>query len=456
MKIFDKKDYLMHAGVLACGALLGFAAFACSSPKAPSSTASATPKGSETAAATPEPAKPTEKPTEEPTAEPTEDPNVARIAETGTGVTVVKAADYETQFPLQYTSYMMNNENDEVVEYTETSPYIKTLYEGYGFAKSYGSARGHTYVITDISATGRPHKLANCYTCKTSSFTAEVLNKGDSAYAMAFDDFTDSITDDFGCFHCHGNDVASGKITITHGYLTNAIGDDLANVKAATLSCGQCHTEYYFDPETKATTLSYHGLATMNPDDMLAYENSIVDAEGNMFADWVDEDTGVRKLKVQHPEFETYLGEGSPHAKMNFTCADCHMPEETAEDGTAYTSHYWQSPLDSQDLLDNNCSKCHKDLAAEVKEIQEKTTAREDEIGNALAKFDADLAAAIAEEKLSEEDLESIRLLSRNAQWYWDFIYVENSEGVHNPTLTTYCLDKAQELLDEAYKLLGE
>ena len=382
----------------------------------------------------------------------------AKIAESGTGIKVVKAEDYAQVYPLQYESYMRNNENDEVVEYTEENPYIKTLYEGYGFAISYGSARGHTYVIEDITATGRPHKLANCYTCKTSDFTAAVLNEGDSAYAMAFEDFTNQITDPFGCFHCHGNDPEGGVITVTHGYLVNAVADDFDSIDAANLSCGQCHTEYYFDPATKATTLGYHGLDTMNPDDMLAYENSIVDGEGNMFADWVDENTGVRKLKVQHPEFETVLGEGSPHGNadsmVTFTCADCHMPKETAEDGTTYTSHYWISPLDNQELLDNTCAACHKDLAAEVKKIQDETTAKEDELGNKLAQLDADLAKAIEEGTIEGEDLENCRLACRNAQWFWDFVYVENSEGVHNMKLTQHCFEKTEEWMEEAYSYL--
>ena len=403
-------------------------------------------------------AAPAAAPAETVTADTSAGVKTAKVAETGTGVQIVKAEDYAETFPLQYTSYMQNDENSEVVEYTEQNPYIKTLYEGYGFAISYGSARGHTYVVTDLSATGRPHKLANCYTCKTSSFTAEVLNEGDSAYAMAFDDFTGKIEDAFGCFHCHANGVGDGSITVTHPYLTNAVAGDFESIDAANLSCGQCHSEYYFDPATKATTFAYVGLANMTPDLMLEYENKLVDGEGNMFADWVDEDTGVRKLKVQHPEFETFLNEGSPHggpnAVMSFTCADCHMPQKTAEDGTQYTSHYWVSPLSDQNLLDNTCAKCHKDLAGEVAAIQKETTDRENQLGEALAQLDTDLAAAIAEGKIEGQDLEDIRMLFRNAQWFWDFVYVENSEGVHNMQLTAHCLDKAEEYINQANAML--
>ncbi|MBQ1466954.1 MAG: ammonia-forming cytochrome c nitrite reductase subunit c552, partial [Solobacterium sp.] len=240
---------------------------------------------------------------------------------------------------------------------------------------------------------------------------------------------------------------------VTHPYVVNALGDDLSKVDAANLVCAQCHTEYYFDPATKATTVSYHGLSQFSPEDSLAYENSLVDGEGNMFADWVDADTGVRKLKVQHPEFETYLGAGSVHAST-FTCADCHMPQIKAEDGTVFTNHYWVSPLENPDLVKNNCSQCHSDLAGFVKNIQDATRARENELGNALEQLDKDLAQAIADGKIEGETLEKARLASRNAQWFWDYVFVENSEGAHNSRLTNDCLDKAQAYLDEANSYL--
>ena len=375
----------------------------------------------------------------------------ALVPEQGTGVKVMKASDWAEQYPNEYKTYVMNDENSEIHDYIAENPYIKTLYEGYGFAISYGSARGHTYVLEDVTSTGRPHKLANCFTCKTSEFTAKVLNDGDSAYAMAFEDMEAQTTDTFGCFHCHANEP--GVLYVTHPYVVNALGDDLSKVDAANLVCAQCHTEYYFDPATKATTVSYHGLSQFSPEDSLMYENSLVDGEGNMFADWVDADTGVRKLKVQHPEFETYLGAGSVHAST-FTCADCHMPQIKAEDGTVFTNHYWVSPLENPDLVKNNCSQCHSDLAGFVKNIQDATRARENELGNALEQLDKDLAQAIADGKIEGETLEKARLASRNAQWFWDYVFVENSEGAHNSRLTNDCLDKAQAYLDEANSYL--
>ncbi|HCK87564.1 MAG TPA: hypothetical protein DHW39_02020 [Erysipelotrichaceae bacterium] len=374
----------------------------------------------------------------------------ARVAETGTGIVVTKAQDWAEKYPNEFETYMKNNENDEIHSYLELHPYLKTLYRGYGFAIQYGSARGHTFVVEDVQSTGRPHKMANCYTCKTSNMTAKVLNEGDSVYSMAFDDLTAEITDAFGCFHCHQNEP--GVLYVTHRYLSDALGADLEKVSPETLSCGQCHSEYHFAVDTKATTLAYHDLATMNPDDMLKFYNEEFDEP---FADWTDEETGVRKLKVQHPEFETFMGAGSPHAS-NMTCADCHMGDTKAADGTTFTNHYWTSPLDNQELLDSSCSKCHPNLAADVEKIHEEINGRTDALGERLAALDEKLIKAVKENTLSEKELAEVRENFRSAQWYWDFVFVENGDGAHNKTLATKCLDSAEEYIVKLEAVLGK
>ena len=139
-----------------------------------------------------------------------------------------------------------------------------------------------------------------------------------------------------GCYNCHANTPGEGN-TVTHLYLANAMGDDMGKVPAQTAVCAQCHVEYYFAPDGKATTLPYTGLSVMNPDDMYAFYESIG------FTDYTNPRTGVKQLKTQHPEFETYMGAGSVHASM-FTCADCHMEKVTKEDGTTYLSHLRRLP----------------------------------------------------------------------------------------------------------------
>ena len=215
----------------------------------------------------------------------------AQVVETGSGITVMTAQDWAEEYPEIYASYMANNDNTEVHDYTEDYPMIPIIYEGMAFSKFYGSARGHTYTVEDVSSTGRPHALANCFSCKTPDFTAMVNEMGDAAYTLAFEDVLAEVNESISCYNCHAN--TGDELVVTHTYLSDAMGDDLQNVDPATLSCGQCHVEYYFAPATKATTLPYQGLDTMTPDAILSYYNRTI-VDGQPFADYTNPRTGVR------------------------------------------------------------------------------------------------------------------------------------------------------------------
>ena len=355
---------------------------------------------------------------------------------------VITADEWERTYPEIVSSYKANGENTYILDYLEEDPYLKTIYAGFGFAKQYGSARGHEYCLEDLFETARPHPMANCLTCKTADFTKMVQDQGISAYSLDFDSVKDSMTESVGCYTCHANEP-DGTLVVTHDYLM-----DFTGIDPATLSCGQCHIEYYFTPDAKATDVPYTDVATMTPDAMLQFYDDMD------FADWTQESTGARLLKAQHPEMETFLN-GSIHASMGLNCASCHM--EKVDDGKkVYTSHELVSPLDSPAILET-CAACHKgvDMKQKVHDIQEKTTAREKEIGFALEDFNEALAAANAQGGLSEDVLNNVRTIYRHAQWYFDFVYVENSEGAHNSALANDCLDKAEALIAEGMQLLS-
>ena len=321
---------------------------------------------------------------------------------------------------------------------------IATVYEGMAFNKFYGSARGHYYTVQDVTSTGRPHALANCFTCKTPDFTAKVNNEGVSAYQIPFEDMLAEVNESVSCYNCHAN--TGNELVVTHTYLADAMGEELAGLNAETASCAQCHVEYYFAPETKAVTLPYDSMAAMHPDAILEY------FEEMQFADYTNPRTGVKQIKVQHPEFETYMGKGSVHASQ-FSCADCHMEKATNASGETYTSHYWVSPLASESIQ-ASCAACHPDLSGFVKGIQAKAEERTVAIGTKLETLTNQLADAVAAGTYTEEELDAIRQLNRKGQFYWDFVFVENSEGAHNSRLTTECLDKAEALIDEALTLI--
>ncbi len=377
---------------------------------------------------------------------------VAHKVQTMSGVTVLHAVDWKEEFPDQYNSWTMTKESSYAEDYLEMYPMLRGLYEGYGFAKDYKAARGHYYNIEDIEATGRPHPLANCWTCKTPDFTNMVNEEGISAYKKDWTEVQSQIVEGISCYTCHAN--SPGDITITHTYWIDAVGDDFDSIAPADLACGQCHNEYYFDPETKATTIAHNSLDSMSPDLILAYFNDASNfSTGEPFTDWTNPRTGVKQIKVQHPEFETYLGAGSPHAGT-FTCADCHMPDAVSSDGRAYHSHNIMSPLDNPELLANTCSACHADLVSEVHALQKKVEDRTYTIGYRLEYLTELLASAVASGEYTDEQLDPIRSLARDAQFYWDFVFVENAEGAHNPQLTYECLDKADSLYSQAVDLL--
>ena len=366
---------------------------------------------------------------------------------------VISAEEWAAVYPEISATMMSNEENSYHVSYLEESPYLVNIYEGYGFAKDYESARGHNYCLEDVANTARPHAMANCLTCKTPNFTKLVNDQGVGVYTMDFNEVHAAMAESTSCYNCHDNNAGNmGELTVTHSYVRKALGDDLGNIDASVLSCGQCHIEYYFAPDTKETSMPYSSKETMTPEAIYAYYEEMG------FSDWTQESTGAHLLKAQHPEMETFLY-GKHGAILN--CADCHMPVLESENGTVYHSHKWESPLENETLL-ASCVRCHgdTDMVKFVKRIQEEITGREDEVGWKLSDLKDALAAenakALAGEDgaMTEEELDEIRELYREAQWYFDFCYVENAEGAHNSELARRCLDTSEGIIEQAMEKL--
>ena len=337
------------------------------------------------------------------------------------------ASYWEDEYPEIYASYMRNAENADHPSYFDAFPQLKSIYAGYPFSYDYDD-RLHKK-LEDGSLNPEIFQKGNCFTCKSPVMTAIVNETDGAAYAWDFATMMNMVTEPVSCYTCHGQ--TPGEFTVTHTYLADGVGEHLNYIDGATLSCGQCHNEYFFYPETKKTTLPHTSIDSMHPDAILRYFNELKGEDGLPFTDFTNKISGVRVIKVQHPELETYLGEGSVHRGM-FTCADCHMGDMTKADGTTTKNHFITSPLDNQALIDSTCSKCHANLKADVEAI----------------------AAAAESGKLSDDQLAAVRAVARDAQLYWDFVFVENSEGAHNSKLTAYCQDKAEELMDQAFDML--
>ena len=378
-------------------------------------------------------------------------PSVTPSGKDGTA----NASDWASLYPDIVATMGDNKKNAYVTDYLEEDPYLVNIYEGYGFAKDYGSARGHEYTLEDVSKTKRPHPMANCLTCKTPNFTKLVNDLGVSVYTMPFEDVLAKMEENVSCYTCHGNEAnESGKLVVTHSYVMKALADNMSVIDPAVLSCGQCHIEYYFTVSDKETMMPYHDTASMDPEAILAYYDSLEGPDGNPgFYDWIQESTGSRLLKAQHPEMETFLF--GQHAG-ELSCASCHMPIEMNEQGDVYHSHELVSPLDSETLL-STCVQCHEDtdMKEKVRRVQARVTAREKEVGNRLSEFKTLLAKAVSEGKTSEDTLNKVRKLHREAQWFFDFCYVENSEGAHNSDLSIRCLDFSEARIAEGMSILS-
>ena len=362
---------------------------------------------------------------------------------------------FDTSVSYVSSSMHANSENSYITDYLQQDPYLVNIYEGFGFAKEYGSARGHEYTLEDVAATARPHALANCLTCKTPDYTKLVNDLGVSAYTLDFNEVYPTMTKNISCYECHETKSRNGgEIVITHSYVYKALGDNMSTVDISTLSCGQCHIEYYFTPSDKETMMPYFSVATMTPEAILEYYDTMVMPDGSVgFYDWIQPSTGTKLLKAQHPELETYLQ--GKHANL-LNCADCHMAIEMADDGTVYHSHYLVSPLESKTIL-STCVQCHgdTDMVSMVRRIQDRITDRETELGNKLSNLKDALASAVSAGKKTEAELDQVRKLYREAQWFFDFCYVENSEGAHNSDLSTHCLDVSEQRINEAMALLN-
>ena len=386
----------------------------------------------------------------------------------------ITASDWKAIYPDIVVSMGRNSENGddpgEVVDYLELDPYLIEIYEGYGFAKDYGSARGHSYTLTDVAKTQRPHPAANCLTCKTPNFTKLVNDEGEGVYSRSFDEVYAQITgngaETVSCYTCHGNNPGNGtqpkeNLTVTHGYITLALGDNIGTIDPGILACGQCHIEYYFDAETKATRMPHDSIEAMTPEATYEYYKTVLASDGTLgFYDWIQPSTGAKMLKVQHPEMETVLL--GKHTGM-LNCADCHMPVvQNEKTQNIFHSHLLVSPLSDKTLLET-CLACHKDLGVSttdemitfVRNIQDRITAEETRVGNLLAAFKRALAEANQSGAMTEEQLNEVRELYRKAQWFFDYCYVENAEGAHNSELAMRCLSTAEDLIKQGMALLG-
>ena len=376
---------------------------------------------------------------------------------------VIEAHSWADQYPNQYSTFLSNDENtwpEGKASKDELYPEMVTLGKGYGYAKFFMEPGGHTYALYTVMNNGRvsDKTKAQCLACKTPNLHFEAAEMGNEAWqrnmfatAETYKEGGSSLADAEGisCANCHVNDDPTQLKPLRADWI-RAMGPDADKRSVSGEVCGQCHCDYSMDAVTGEPTSPYDSISEMTPD------NAIEWYDNHNFVDWTYESTGAKMLAVRHSEYEyNYGGEGNHMTKLGYDCADCHMKVETDADGNAYTSHYWGSPLDNDELIKNDCSNCHKDLKAEVKQTQEEVWGRTHQVGQRTACYVQNFEKALAAGTVADSDLERLQYIQRAAAYYWNSAFAENSKGAHNRDRFMHVLDQAEKLLDEGDQLLG-
>ena len=371
-------------------------------------------------------------------------------------------AAWGKHYPLEYKSSLKNLEmapsptgygGSKNVQHSLKEPEILTNFKGNAFSKDYGEDRGHPYALEDIKMTKRitVQGPGACMTCKTANITDVFKEMGWSYAKTPIGELYPKLHSSITCANCH--DPSTMTLRITNPAFIEAMQRKGIDAKKASRSdmrsyvCGQCHSEYYFEPGTMRVIFPWDKGLT--PEQTYAYYTAV---PGGFAQDWVHPDSQAKMLKAQHPDFETWST--GTHARAGVACADCHMPY-MKENNQGYTSHWITSPMRH---VEASCRPCHDQtlewFSERVKATQDSTWMLQRTAGTLIARAHETIGKTAATGKADQAGLDHARQLVRKAQWYWDFVAAENSMGFHNPVqvLTTLgqSIDLAHQSIDQA------
>lgn len=424
------------------------------------------------------------------------------VYKTGAAKDETKMSAFKSQFPSQYASYMRNNEDTEMTVYKGSvpfhkqdgasplpkgykynQPYLKNLWLGYPFMYEYNETRGHTHAIDDFVNIDRINRYAEkgsmpatCWNCKTPRMMNWIAEYGDKFWSMDVNQFRspekiNAQEESISCVTCH--DAQTMELRPYSEPLkdwlkrTNQDWSKLSRNQKRSLMCAQCHVEYYFTHKDNgpAARPVFPWDNGWGPEEMYEYYKTHgpkgADGKSGPFVDFVHAASGVPIIKMQHPDFETWID--GPHGAAGVSCADCHMSYQR-EDGKKVSSHWMTSPMKDKEM--RACRQCHADKSADflrqrVWYAQERTynqLLRAQEL-SVKAHEAVRLANAWQGERAPNYDqlMAEAREQVRKGQLFWDYVSAENSFGFHNPakalnTLMTSadCSNRAVDLATQA------
>lgn len=361
-------------------------------------------------------------------------------------------------YPLEYQSYLKNREmtpsptgfgGSVKDQKSIAEPALLENFKGMGFSKDYSEDRGHPYAVQDLMETKRvtPKTVGSCMTCKSANLI-DIFNEKGWDYGKApLAELLPRLKHPITCANCH--EPSTMKLRVINPAFIEAMANRGIDVKKATREemrsyvCGQCHVEYYFQPETSKVIFPWQN--GMKPEEMYAYYTS---QPFGFAQDWLHSDSQAKMLKAQHPEFETWIN--GVHGKAGVSCADCHMPF-MRDNGQKYSSHWLTSPLKN---IGSSCRTCHNQseqwLLERVKTTQNNVWQLQKLAGEWVAKAHAVIGKAGAVPQVNTAELDKSRELVRKAQWFWDIIAAENSMGFHNPDQVLNTLGQSIDLAHQA------
>ena len=301
--------------------------------------------------------------------------------------------------------------------------------------------------------------------------------------------------DPLGCIDCHDPDTM--KLRISRPGLINAMKDlkalpeyggiqnfdvnkDATTQELRALVCAQCHIEYYFAGPNKDVvfpwakgldiddTLEYYNeprfkvTNNADPNNLLPFENVGFSDFFNPRGQKASEAQGgaIGSIKAQHPEYETWSS--SIHAANGVTCADCHMAY-TREGSQKISNHNVQNPLNN---IEGTCGQCH---TASSDVLQDRVTtinnrfkiSRDAALDSVMVLLDmlestSPTADGPAKFKVADATLKEVRELYRQAGYYADYAYSENSYGFHNPDYLQRVLNQSLDASRKGQVILAQ
>jgi nitrite reductase (cytochrome c-552) len=346
-------------------------------------------------------------------------------------------------YPRQFNTYNQMADTTFVSEFLgstridllERNPRMVILFAGYAFSVDYNLSRGHYYSVTDVRETlrtGAPMKPgdgpmpATCWACKSADVPRLMADMGtDAYYSSSWSELGHEVVNPIGCVNCH--DPATMNLRISQPALVEAFERRGKDINRAThqemrsLTCAQCHVEYYFGRNNRLIFPWDEGLQAADVEKRM---------DAIEFADWIHPLSRTPLLKAQHPDYEIF--ERGIHAQRGVSCADCHMPFRT-EGGVKYTDHRVQNPLNN---IANACQTCHRQSEAE---LIRNVTSRHRDVYEVRVKLEKALVRAHLEAEFvwnlgaSEDEMAPVLQNIRSGQWRWDYGAASHGGPFHAP-----------------------